>query len=177
MNQENDNQRHRQQAEELLARSCQPDDAARAHLTLGCVHEHELDWEAAIASYRQVLANDPQDPTVKYFGNNNLGYSLIQMGRFDEAEDYCLAAVDVEGHRHNAHKNLGLVYQGQGRWLDAALSFLTAYELNPRDPRAWHHLEQVLAARPILLKQSESLRAGVDAMQKAIVEGGCSVMQ
>ena len=98
-------------------------------------------------------------------------------GRFDEAEDYCLAAVDVEGHRHNAHKNLGLVYQGQGRWLDAALSFLTAYELNSRDPRAWHHLEQVLAARPVLLKQSESLRAGVDAMQKAIVEGGCSVMQ
>ena len=102
---------------------------------------------------------------------------LIQLGRFDEAEDYCLAAVEVEGHRHNAHKNLGLVYQGQGRWLDAALSFLTAYELNPRDPRAWHHLEQVLAARPVLLKQSESLRAGVEAMQKAIVEGGCSVMQ
>ena len=177
MNQENDNQRHRQQAEELLARPCRPDEAARAHLTLGCVHEHELDWEAAIASYRQVLANDPQDPTVKYFGNNNLGYSLIQLGRFDEAEDYCLAAVDVEGHRHNAHKNLGLVYQGQGRWLDAALSFLTAYELNPRDPRAWHHLEQALAARPALLKQSESLRAGVEAMQKAIAEGGCSVMQ
>ena len=177
MNQENDDQRHRQQAEALLARPCPPDEAARAHLTLGCVHEHELDWEAAIASYRQVLASDPQDPTVMYFGNNNLGYSLIQMGRFDEDEDYCLAAVDVEGHRHNAHKNLGLVYQGQGRWLDAALSFLTAYELNPRDPRAWHHLEQVLAARPAPLKQSESLRAGVEAMQKAISGGGCTVMQ
>ena len=177
MSQENDDQRHRQQAEELLARPCRPDEAARAHLTLGCVHEHELDWEAAIASYRQVLDCDPEDPAVKYFGNNNLGYSLIQLGRFDEAEDYCLAAIEVNGHRHNAHKNLGLVYQGQGRWLDAALSFLTAYELNPRDPRAWHHLEQILAVRPALLKQSESLRAGVEAMQKAIVEGGCSVMQ
>lgn len=177
MNQQNDDQRHRKQAEELLTRTCQPDEAARAHLTLGCVHEHESNWEAAIASYRQVLARDPEDTAVKYFGNNNLGYSLIQLGRFDEAEDYCLAAVDVDVHRHNAHKNLGLVYQGQGRWLDAALSFLTAYELNPRDPRAWHHLGQVLAARPALLKQSESLRAGVEAMQKAIVEGGCSVMQ
>jgi tetratricopeptide (TPR) repeat protein len=177
LNQENDDQRHRKQAEELLARPCPPDEAARAHLTLGCVHEHESNWEAAIASYRQVLACDPEDTAVKYFGNNNLGYSLIQLGRFDEAEDCCLAAVDVDVHRHNAHKNLGLVYQGQGRWLDAALSFLTAYELNPRDPRAWHHLEQVLAARPVLLKQSGSLRAGVEAMQKAIVEGGCSVMQ
>jgi hypothetical protein len=49
--------------------------------------------------------------------------------------------------------------------------------LNPRDPRAWHHLEQVLAARPVLLKQSESLRAGVKAMQEAISGGGCTVMQ
>jgi tetratricopeptide (TPR) repeat protein len=177
VNQKDEDQALQKQAEELLARPCGPDDAARAHLTLGCVHEHEADWEAAIASYRQVLANDPQDPTVKYYGNNNLGFSLIQLGRFDEAEDYCLAAIEVDVHRHNAHKNLGLVHQGQGRWLDAALSFLTAYELNPRDPRAWHHLEQVLAARPVLLKQSESLRAGVEAMQKAIVDGDCSVMQ
>jgi tetratricopeptide (TPR) repeat protein len=177
LNQENDDQRHRQQAEELLAKPCRPDEAARAHLTLGCVHEHELDWEAAIASYRQVLANDPQDLTVKYFGNNNFGYSLIQLGQFDEAEDYCLAAIEVDVHRHNAHKNLGLVYQGQGRWLDAALSFLTAYELNPRDPRAWHHLQQLLVAKQELLRQSDALRAGVKAMKEVIAGGGCAVMQ
>ena len=61
MNQENDDQCHRRQAEDLLARPCRPDEAARAHLTLGCVHEHELDWEAAIASYRIIarLADRP----------------------------------------------------------------------------------------------------------------------
>ena len=176
MNQKDEDQALQKQAEELLARPCWPDDAARAHLTLGCVHEHEADWEAAIVSYRQVLANDPQDPTVQYYGNNNLGFSLIQLGRFDEAEDYCLAAIEVDVHRHNAHKNLGLVYQGQGRWLDAALSLLTAYELNPRDPRAWHYLEQMLAARPALLKQSPSLRAGVDAIQQAMATGGFALM-
>ncbi len=174
MNQENDDQRHRKQAEELLARPCPPDDAARAHLTLGCVHEHELDWEAAIASYRQVLANDPQDPAVKYFGNNNLGYSLIQLGRFDEAEDYCLAAVYVDVHRHNAHKNLGLVYQGQGRWLDAAFSFATAYRRNPRDPRAWRHLEQLLSVRPNL-GEHEALRREVEALRRMIEAGGCEL--
>jgi tetratricopeptide (TPR) repeat protein len=175
LNQENDNQRHRKQAEELLARSCQPDDAARAHLTLGCVHEHESNWEAAIASYRQVLANEPQDPTVQYFGNNNLAYSLIQLGRFDEAEDFCTAAIEVEERRHNAHKNLGLVYQGQGRWLDAALSFLTAYEFNSRDPRALHQLEQLLSARPDLLHSSASLRARVAAVKQN--DGGGAFMQ
>ncbi len=177
MNPYDDDQAFRKQAEQVLAHPCAPDEAARAHLTLGCVHEHESDWDAAIASYRQVLASDPQDPTLRYYGNNNLGYSLLQLGRFDEAEDHCLAAIEVDGHRHNAHKNLGLAYQGQGRWLDAALSLLTAYELNPQDPRAWHHLEQLLEARPTLLSQSESLRSGVEGMKKAIANGGCAMMQ
>jgi Flp pilus assembly protein TadD len=105
-----------------------------------------------------VLACDPEDPAVKYFGNNNLGYSLIQLGRFDEAEDYCLAAIEVNGHRHNAHKNLGLARAGQGRWLDAALSLTEAARLCPEDPRAWLHLQKLLAERPALLDQSAQLR-------------------
>lgn len=177
MNQQNEDQAYQKQAEELLAHPGSPEDAARAHLTLGCIHEHDADWPAAIESYRQVLANDPQDPTVQYYGNNNLGYSLIQLGRFDEAEGYCLAAIEVDEHRHNAHKNLGLVRQGQGRWLDAALSFLTAYELNSHDPRAWHHLEQLLSAHPDLLPGSSSLRAGVGAMKKSRAGGGSAFMQ
>ena len=95
---------------------------------------------------------------MKYFGNNNLGYSLIQLGRFDEAEDYCLAAIEVNGHRHNAHKNLGLARAGQGRWLDAALSLTEAARLCPEDPRAWLHLQKLLAERPALLDQSAQLR-------------------
>jgi Tfp pilus assembly protein PilF len=110
--QEDEDQAYRKQAEQLLAHPRSRDDAARAHLTLGCIHEHEADWTAAVESYRQVLACEPCDPTVQYFGNNNLGYSLIQLGRFDEAEDYCTAAIAIDEQRHNAHKNLGLVCQG-----------------------------------------------------------------
>ena len=173
MNQQNDDQAYQKQAEELLAHPGSPDDAARAHLTLGCIHEHEADWLAAIESYRQVLANDPRDPALQYYGNNNLGYSLIQLGRFDEAEGYCVAAIDVDEHRHNAHKNLGLVHQGQGRWTDAAMCFATAYQRNPRDPRAWRHLEQLLSTRPDLLGQDEALRREVDSLRKMITAGGC----
>ena len=175
MNRQNEDRAYQTQAEQVLANPREPDDAARAHLTLGCIHEHEADWPAAIESYRQVLANEPQDPTLRYFGNNNLGYSLIQLSRFDEAEDFCTAAIEVDEYRHNAHKNLGLVYQGQGRWLDAALSFLTAYELNTRDPRAWHHLEQLLSARPDLLRGSASLRSRVEAVKQN--PGGGAFMQ
>ena len=168
---------HRQEAEQLLANPQGPDDQARAYVILGVISEHEQDWDAAVQNYSRALSAVPDHPHTRYYSNNNLAYSLIQLGRFDDAEDYCLAAIEIDGERHNAHKNLGLAYQGQGRWLDAALSFLAAYELNPRDPRAWHHLEKVLAARPVLLKQSETLRSGVKAMQKAIAGGGCTVMQ
>jgi Flp pilus assembly protein TadD len=172
MNQRDDKQWHRMQAEELLARPCSSDDAARAHLTLGCVHEHEADWEAATASYRKVLACDPQDPIVKYFGNNNLGYSLIQLGRFDEAEDSCLAAIDVDAHRYNAHKNLGLARAGQGRWLDAALSLAEAARLCPEEPRAWLHLQRLLAERPALLDQSTQLRGAFDELMACYQSSG-----
>ena len=156
--------------EQPLAQSQSSDELARAQLTLGCISEHERDWPAAIDHYRTVLATDPRDPMICYFGNNNLGYSLIQLGRFDEAEEFCEAAIEIDGQRHNAHKNLGLVQEGQGRWLDAAFSFATAYRRNPHDPRAWRHLEQLLAARPQLLGQSAELRGEVDAL-RALLDG------
>ena len=173
MNRQNEDQARQKQAEDVRARPGSPDDAAREHLTMGCLHEQEADWAAAIESYRQVLANEPQDPMLQYFGNNNLGYSLIQLSRFDEAEDYCVAAIEVDEQRHNAHKNLGLVYQGQGRWLDAAFCFAAAYQRNPRDPRAWRHLEQLLQAQPTLLGQHESLRREVADLRRMIETGGC----
>jgi tetratricopeptide (TPR) repeat protein len=160
----------RRQAEQCPTNLQDPDDRARACLTLGCLSEQEQDWASAIAHYRDSLATDPRDPTIRYFGHNNLGYALIQLKRFDEAEDYCTAAIEIDPERHNAHKNLGLVYDGQGRWLDAAFSFATAYRLNPRDPRAWRHLEQLLAARPQLLDQSAELRGEVDAL-RALIDG------
>lgn len=176
MNSQADEDRaYREQAEQLLAHPCSRDDAARAHLTLGCIHEHEAEWTAAVESYRQVLACEPSDRTVQYFGNNNLGYSLIQLGRFDEAEDYCAAAIAIDERRHNAHKNLGLVCQGQGRWADAAMCFAAAYRRNPLDPRAWSHLEQLLDAHPNLLSRDESLRREVDALRRMIEGGGCAL--
>jgi Flp pilus assembly protein TadD len=161
----------RMSAEATLANPKQPDDVARAHLVLGALAEHRHDWHDAIAHYQQVAAQTPHDPEVCYYGHNNLGFCLIQLGRFDEAEPCCLAAIDVEPRHHNAYKNLGLVYIGQGRWLDGALALLEASQRNPADPRAWRHLEQLLAARPALLDQSADLRHGVAELKQAIDTG------
>lgn len=93
---------------------------ARAWLAKGCEQERAFDWDGAIASYNLALAADPVDPLIQYFANNNLGYSLLQLGRFDEAEEYFEAATRINPEQHNAHKNIGLAREGQGRWLDAA---------------------------------------------------------
>jgi tetratricopeptide (TPR) repeat protein len=157
---------YRRQAEEVLANPQDADDQARAFVTLGCVSEHEEDWEAAIANYQKALAAMPQNASLRYFGNNNLGYSLIQLGRFDEAEGYCVAAIEIVADRHNAHKNLGLVHQGQGRWMAAACSFLKAAWLAPRDQRAFRLLGNLLDAHPELLSQSAELKDGVERFQQ-----------
>jgi Flp pilus assembly protein TadD len=171
MTQEALHELQRRSAEAALANPKQPDDVARAHLVLGAFAENRHDWHDAIANYRQVTAQIPQDPEVRYYGHNNLGFCLIQLGRFDEAEPCCLAAIDVEPRRHNAYKNLGLVFIGQGRWLDGALALLEASQRNPADPRAWRHLEQLLAAKPALMEQSADLRRGVVELKRAIDTG------
>lgn len=146
-------------------------DVARSWLAQGCEHEKRGNWLAAIESYNTALAADPQDPRVRYFANNNLGYSLVQIGRFDDAEEYCEAAIEVEPKQYNAHKNLGLALQGQGRWLDAAFSFLEATRLAPMEPRAWRHLEQLLAAHSTLLERSAELREVVAGFRQLLAEG------
>lgn len=138
---------------------------ARRLVAEGCTCEGNLDWEAAIAAYQEAVDLEPQDPTVRYYAHNNLGYSLLQLGRFDEAEEHCEAAIHVNRGLHNALKNLGLAYQGQGRWLDAALSLAEAARLRPQDTRAWQHLQKLLAARPALLRQSVALVAAVVGVQ------------
>jgi len=47
--------------------------------------------------------------------------------------------------RHNAHKNLGLNLQGQGRYLEAAHCLLRVAQTAPQDLRALAHLEDLLA--------------------------------
>ena len=80
-----------------------------------------------------------------HFLNNNLGYSLNQIGRHGEAEAYTRAAIAIDPGRHNAHKNLVISLQGQGNYLEAPRSFLRATHAQPDDVRALDHLEDLLA--------------------------------
>lgn len=126
---------------------------AQKFLLRGAQCENNADWDGAIANYTRVVALDVEPPPIRYFCHNNLGYSLIQLGRFAEAEFHCHAAIAVNPDRYNAHKNLGLSLQGLGRLVEAGISLATAAQLAPGDPRAWQHLCALIAANTELLDQ------------------------
>lgn len=148
------------------------EEVARTSLAEGCQCEKREDWEGAIVSYQRSLGADPKDPLVRYFANNNLGYSLLQLGRYDEAEVYCETAIAINPSQYNAHKNLGLALEGQGRWLDAALCLAEAARLCPQNTRAWLHLNHLLNARPGLLGQAPDLVRTVKALEDSYRSAG-----
>jgi tetratricopeptide (TPR) repeat protein len=100
--------------------------------------------KAAVASYSRAFALPAREDSIWYLLNNNLGYSLNRIGRHAEAEAYCRAAIAIDPERHNAHKNLGLSLQGQGRYLEAAHCLLRVARATKDDLRALGHLEDLL---------------------------------
>lgn len=130
------------------------------------------DWHAAAEAYRRALSANSSDPRVRYFANNNLGYVLLQMEQYEEAAELCRNAIAINPEQYNAHKNLGLAFQGQGLWIDAAWCFLEATRLCPGDARAWQLLEHLLQARPQLLDQNADLSRAFSMAYAALEERG-----
>ncbi len=141
---------------------------ARWYLGLGGLHERLHDFASAAEMYRRILPLEPADPIFWYFGHNNLGYCLIQLGQFAEAEGYCRRAIEIDPSRHNAHKNLGLALEGQGQHLEAARRFIAATMIWPRDPRALRHLEELLKEHPEIVEQDDELVAGLAECRRLV---------
>lgn len=130
---------------------------AKAHLLLGLEAEENQNWEAAAKYYLRIVELAPAGDMVLYFGHNNRAYSLLQLKRFKEAEAHCVAAIEIDGARHNAYKNLGLACEALGRPVDACVFFLDAACRNAVDKRPWLHLQQLLSKTPDLLAQSPDI--------------------
>jgi tetratricopeptide (TPR) repeat protein len=141
----------------LFADPADTEAMAKGYLMLGIEAENDGDWEDAIDYYEHVLSLDSKDPVIRYFGPNNLAYSLLSLDRFDEAEKHCLAAIGVDQDRHHAHKNLGLACEGLGKFSDAAVCFMNASFLNREDKRAWQYLMNLLADHPEVLDETPGL--------------------
>ena len=145
------------------------EEQASCWVHLGQLCEQVGDYKSAAYFYRQALSIEPSSKDTWYFINNNLGYSLIQLKKHSEAEKFCAAAINIDPVRPNAHKNLALALQGQGYYLEAALSFLGAIRANAADPRALGHLTTLMEGVPELGEHlpelSSFLREGRQAVK------------
>ena len=155
---------------------------ARCVLALGQMMESANDFPTAIAYYKEAFSMEPTQTGTWYFINNNLGYSLNQIGRFAEGERYCRAAITVDDVRPNAFKNLGIALAGQGDFRGAVESYIAATRANAADPRAYQLLRELLKQHPVLAfdfqEQEEACRSAVEfaanhaANQKPVVYRG-----
>lgn len=136
-----------------------PGEKAQFLLTYGQLMEGMHDFQKAVEYYSRAHALEPVDQSIWYFINNNLGYSLNQLGQFREAESFCREAIKTDPERYNAYKNLGIAQEGLGRFAEAALSYLASIRANAGDPRAFNHLSDLLRAHPGLPSQDARLEA------------------
>ncbi len=146
------------------------DEAQRALMLgqIGSCYEALGDFPHAEEAYRGSLASEAASVDLRYWNNNNLAYCLNVLGRYQEAESYCRAALALRPERHNAHKNLGLALQGQGRLLQAARSFIRAVELFPLDSRALRHLKVLLGDHSELFDEAPDLRSELERCRRML---------
>jgi tetratricopeptide (TPR) repeat protein len=152
----------------ILALTKDLEEHARCFLAMGCVMERMQDYESAIAYYQQALKMEPCDKDTTYFGNNNLGFSLNQLGRYADAIPYLRTAINIEACASYAHKNLALSYMGLGNFALAARGFIVATHANATDARSVAHLEELLQAHPELLVDDPDLEEELTDCRNAV---------
>lgn len=129
--------------EKVLPLVDDPMDKAECFLKMGQILEQTGDYDAAAEAYAGAFNLPPEQNATWYFLNNNRAYCLLQIGRCEEAEPLCRAAIRIEPKRQNAHKNLGIALQNLGRLGEAAKSFIRATKLHPDDTRALALLDEL----------------------------------
>jgi Flp pilus assembly protein TadD len=118
------------------------------HFNLGLALEMQgINLEKAAAAYEMAISLD-RGYTIAY---NNLGSTLVQLGRLDQAHDVLLIASDLAvgpEQRSYVENNLGLVVFHQGDSERAVVYLESALELSPELPQALYWLarsQEVLA--------------------------------
>jgi tetratricopeptide (TPR) repeat protein len=134
---------------ELAMNHCDdPERQAFFYMSLGQLSEHDGQFQNAIRYYGLGLALQPDEKTVAYLLNNNIGYCLNSEKRYKEAEEFCRAAILIDSTQGNAFKNLGTSLRGQGDIVGAAWVYAEASRVDPSDSRALTLLDQLITQHP-----------------------------
>ncbi len=140
--------------------------------------EGAQDYKAALEAYLRAFELPHESNEVWYFLHNNTGFCLNKTERYEEAEKYCRAAIEIDPDRHNAYKNLGIALQNQDRYADAAENYIHATKLVPTDTRALALLEDIIAGHREILEEVPDLLEQLHECHEAVQAGkGASRLQ
>lgn len=121
------------------------------------------DWNTAVARFRQGLALEPSNPTLRH----QLGTALYMLGEADAAQETFEEVVRESPEFVRAHYSLGVLLESDGRYREAIERYSAALAHDPsyvearvrlagllrwtgRVPEAVTHYDQVLAIDPRL---------------------------
>jgi tetratricopeptide (TPR) repeat protein len=153
---------------ELLEMARNNEEKAHSYLTFGQFMEQEENFAAAVEYYTQASLLEHTNTETSYFINNNLGYSLNKLGKFEEGEKYCRKAIEIDPNLHNAYKNLGISLEGQDHYEEAANNYVQATKLESLNPRAAGHLQDLLERHPEIIEKNPGLSKDLENCQKAV---------
>jgi len=101
---------------------------SRPHYNLGRAYQEQRRFEEAIGEYRTVVQSHS---AYSVDALNNIGVSLIEQGRIDEAISGYTAALKLNPGDAVVHYNLASAYVIQGRIDEAISEYAAAIKLNP----------------------------------------------
>jgi len=121
--------------------------AFRPHYNLGVTYQMLADaargferlqqyLRQATRVYLRAITIRPDD----FEANLNLSACYFQLGKSDLAEQYCRAAIRINGSSAQAYSNLGIIYDSQNRLYEAISAYKSSLEMDPRQPDALIHL-------------------------------------
>jgi len=137
-------------------------------LGLGQLMEQVGDFAGASVFYGEGLDLGRGPADARYLLHSHLGHCLNQSGRHREAEGHCRAAIAIDPDRHDAHENLAVALEGQGRPAAAAELFIRAVHLCPANARALRRLDQLMAAHGSVVAEIPDIAAKLDECRELV---------
>jgi tetratricopeptide (TPR) repeat protein len=104
-------------------------------------YERNEVWQNRLTLWSDCVQKSPQ----KARPNSNLGQSLAELGRTDEAIIYFLKALKINPNYDEAHINIGIIFADQGKTEQAINHFQKVLSINPNSHGAYNNLGAVLA--------------------------------
>jgi Flp pilus assembly protein TadD len=138
---------HRRRGDHARARTCYETAcrtdpyAFRPHYNLGvtyqvlaaaarAVEKANRYLRRAVEVYLRAATLEPDD----FDTHLNLGACYFQLGKYELAEHYCRAAIEIAPRRPEAYANLGVIYDSQGRLEDAVKAYKDSLERDTHQP-------------------------------------------